>query len=102
MPTQPFDALAHAAWFVRHKRRWPLILNLALGLSIASAGILAGLGVAQAHANLPLSTAAVAALKRPPMDAALNAAPIWDRAASFLAPWRGPRNQDPYIDDNID
>lgn len=89
------EKTAQAAWFLQHRRRWPLAWAMVLGLSATATSLLFGFGVASARANLPDSTAGVLALERPLMDSTTNAAPLWDKASMAYTRWAGPINDDP-------
>lgn len=89
------EKTALAAWFLQHKRRWPLAWALVLGLSATATSLLFGFGVAAAKANLPDSTASVLALERPVLDSTANAAPLWDQAGVAYTRWTGPATDDP-------
>lgn len=89
------EKTAQAAWFLQHKRRWPLAWALVLGLSATATSLLFGFGVAAAKANLPDSTASVLALERPRLDSTTNAAPLWDKAGVAFTRWAGPVMDDP-------
>lgn len=97
MPTAPTEEqLALAAWFVQHKRRWPLVLVLTIGLVTAIAILVNGLIVATSQTRVPRSKADVMALKRrPSIPASENAAPKWDHAEYCLLSWGGDTNADP-------
>lgn len=94
------EKTAQAAWFLQHKRRWPLACALALGLSATATSLLFGFGVAAARSSLPESTATFMALKRPLPPAKQNAAPLWDAAALAFAPWTGGNDQNPDMPDS--